>query len=62
MRPTNARTILFIPFLAIPQFDWIFKNWIRAFIQFSMIQVVAFAALFVFQRFVFVLPATNRQT
>lgn len=44
---------LFIPFLVIPQFDWIFKNWIRAFIQFSMIQVVAFAALFIFQRFVF---------
>lgn len=44
---------LFIPFLAVPQFSWVFTGWIRAFINFSMIQVFAFASLFVFHRFVF---------
>ena len=44
---------LVVPFLVIPQFDWIFKTWMRGFIMLSMIQVVAFASLFVFQRFVF---------
>jgi len=44
---------LFIPFLAVPQFDWIFKNWFRGFLYFSMVQPFAFASLFIFQRFVF---------
>ena len=44
---------LCIPFLAVPNFSWIFNGWIRSFIKYSMIQVVAFAALFIFQRFVF---------
>jgi hypothetical protein len=42
---------IFVPFLIVPHLDWLFTNWLKAFIQFAFIQVVAFAYLMVFERF-----------
>jgi len=44
---------IFVPFIIVPHLEWMFWNWLRAFIQFAFIQVVAFAYLMVFERFVF---------
>jgi hypothetical protein len=44
---------IFVPFLIVPHFEWMFWNWLKAFVQYAFIQVVAFAYLFVFERFVF---------
>jgi hypothetical protein len=49
---------IFVPFLIVPYFEWMFWNWFKAFIQFAFIQVVAFAYLFVFERFAFQLLTT----
>ncbi len=39
---------LFIPFVLVPSFEWMFWGWLKAFVQYSFMQVVAqlFIALF----------------
>lgn len=44
---------IFLPFFIVPKLDWLFWSWLKAFIQYSFIPVIAFAFLMVFERFVF---------
>jgi type IV secretory pathway VirB6-like protein len=39
---------IFIPFFIVPQMEWLFWGWLKAFIQYSFYPVVANAYLFVF--------------
>jgi len=39
---------IFIPFFIVPQMEWLFWNWLKAFIQYAFYPVVANAYLFVF--------------
>jgi hypothetical protein len=42
---------LFIPFFIVPTLEWLFWNWLRAFIQYSFMPVVANAFIYIFERF-----------
>ncbi len=42
---------LFIPFFIVPTLEWLFWNWLKSFVQYSFIPVVANAFIFVFQHF-----------
>ena len=42
---------LFIPFFIVPTLEWLFWNWLTAFIEYSFMPVVANAFIFVFERF-----------
>lgn len=42
---------LFVPFFIVPALEWIFWNWLKAFIQYAFMLVVANAFIFVFERF-----------
>ena len=42
---------LFVPFFIVPTLEWLFWNWLKAFIQYSFVPVVANAYIFVFERF-----------
>ena len=42
---------LFIPFFILPTMEWVFWNWLKSFIQYSFIPVVANAFIFIFERF-----------
>jgi type IV secretory pathway VirB6-like protein len=44
---------LFVPFFIVPKLDWLFWGWLRSFIQYSFVPVVAIAFLMVFEQFVF---------
>src|SRR5262245_21732434 len=44
---------IFVPFLIVPHLEFMFWSWLKAFIQFAFIQVVAFAYLMIFERFTF---------
>jgi hypothetical protein len=44
---------IFVPFFIVPKLDWLFWSWLKTFIQYSFIPVVAFAFLMIFERFVF---------
>jgi len=44
---------IFVPFFIVPKLDWLFWSWLKAFIQYSFIPVIAFAFLMIFERFVF---------
>ncbi len=44
---------IFVPFFIVPKLDWLFWSWLKAFIQYSFIPVVAFAFLMIFERFIF---------
>src|SRR5438093_9731803 len=44
---------IFVPFFLVPKLDWLFWGWLKAFIQYSFIPVVAIAFLMIFERFVF---------
>ena len=44
---------IFVPFFIVPKLDWLFWGWLKAFIQYSFIPVVAVAFLMVFERFIF---------
>jgi type IV secretory pathway VirB6-like protein len=44
---------IFVPFFIVPTLDWLFWSWLKTFIQYSFIPVVAFAFLMIFERFVF---------
>jgi len=56
---------IFVPFFIVPKLDFLFWNWLKAFLQYSFIPVVAIAFLMVFERFVFryvtTLPPTITQ-
>jgi type IV secretory pathway VirB6-like protein len=42
---------LFIPFFIVPALEWLFWGWLKSFVQYSFIPVVANAYIFVFERF-----------
>ena len=42
---------LFIPFFIVPTLEWLFWNWLKAFVQYSFMPVIANAFIFVFERF-----------
>ena len=42
---------LFIPFKIVPQMEWMFWGWFRAFLQFAFYQLIASAYVFVFGQF-----------
>jgi len=42
---------LFVPFFIVPRMDWLFWGWLKAFIQYSFMLVIANAFIFVFERF-----------
>src|SRR3954464_1504430 len=44
---------IFVPFFIVPKLDWLFWGWLKSFIQYSFIPVVAIAFLMIFERFVF---------
>jgi hypothetical protein len=44
---------IFVPFLIVPKLDWLFWSWLKAFIQYSFIPVVAIAFLMIFEQFVY---------
>src|ERR1700730_17206176 len=44
---------IFVPFFIVPKLDWLFWSWLKAFVQYSFIPVIAFAFLMIFERFIF---------
>lgn len=42
---------LFVPFFIVPTLEWLFWGWLKAFIQYSFMIVIANAFIFVFERF-----------
>jgi TrbL/VirB6 plasmid conjugal transfer protein len=56
---------IFVPFFVVPKLEWLFWGWLKSFIQYSFIPVVAIAFLMIFERFVFryvtTLPPTITQ-
>ena len=44
---------IFVPFFIVPKLDWLFWSWLKAFVQYSFVPVVAFAFLMVFEQFIF---------
>ena len=56
---------IFVSFFIVPKLDWLFWGWLRSFIQYSFIPVVAVAFLMIFERFVYryvtTLPPTITQ-
>ena len=44
---------IFVPFFIVPKLDWLFWGWLKSFIQYSFIPVVAIAFLMIFEQFVY---------
>lgn len=44
---------IFVPFMIVPRLDWLFWGWLKSFIQYSFVPVVAIAFLMVFEQFVY---------
>lgn len=44
---------IFVPFFIVPKLDWLFWGWLKAFVQYSFIPVVAIAFLMIFERFIY---------
>ncbi len=44
---------IFVPFFVVPKLEWLFWGWLKSFIQYSFIPVVAIAFLMIFELFVF---------
>jgi hypothetical protein len=42
---------LFVPFFIVPTLEWLFWNWLKAFIQYSFMLVIANAFIYVFEKF-----------
>jgi hypothetical protein len=42
---------LFVPFFIVPTLEWLFWGWLKAFVQYSFIPVIANAFIFIFERF-----------
>ena len=43
---------IFVPFFIVPKLEWLFWGWLKAFIQYSFVPVVAIAFLMSFEQFV----------
>ena len=46
----------------MPKLDWLFWGWLKSFIQYSFIPVVAIAFLMIFEQFIFRFVTTLPQT
>jgi hypothetical protein len=44
---------IFVPFFIVPKLEWLFWGWLKAFIQYSFVTVVAIAFLMIFEQFVY---------
>ena len=44
---------IFVPFFIVPKLEWLFWGWLKSFIQYSFIPVIAIAFLMIFEQFVF---------
>src|SRR6266498_4839209 len=44
---------IFVPFFVVPKLEWLFWGWLKSFIQYSFVPVVAIAVLMIFEQFVF---------
>lgn len=44
---------IFVPFILIPQLDWMFWGWVKSFLQYSFMPVIAFAYLMIGERFIY---------
>ena len=44
---------IFVPFFIVPKLDFLFWGWLKAFIQYSFVPVVAVAVLMIFEQFVY---------
>ncbi len=44
---------IFVPFFIVPKLDWLFWGWLKSFIQYSFIPVVAVAFLMIFEQFIY---------
>src|SRR5688500_3938070 len=44
---------IFVPFFIVPKLDWLFWGWLRSFIQYSFVPVVAIAFLMIFEQFIY---------
>ena len=42
---------IFVPFFIVPKLDWLFWGWLKSFIQYSFMIVIANAFIFVFEKF-----------
>lgn len=42
---------IFVPFFIVPTLEWLFWGWLKAFIQYSFMIVIANAFIYVFERF-----------
>ena len=42
---------LFVPFFIVPTLEWLFWNWLKSFIQYSFMLVIANAFIFIFEKF-----------
>lgn len=49
---------IFVPFFIVPKLDFLFWSWFKSFIQYSFVQVIAFAFLMVFEQFVYQFVST----
>jgi type IV secretory pathway VirB6-like protein len=56
---------IFVPFFIVPKLEWLFWGWLKSFIQYSFIPVVAIAFLMIFEQFIYryvtTLPPTITQ-
>jgi hypothetical protein len=53
---------IFVPFFVVPKLEWLFWGWLKSFIQYSFIPVVAIAFLMIFEQFVFRYVTTLQPT
>jgi len=44
---------IFVPFFIVPKLDFLFWGWLKSFLQYSFIPVVAIAFLMIFEQFIF---------
>jgi hypothetical protein len=44
---------IFVPFFIVPKLDWLFWGWLKSFVQYSFVPVVAIAFLMIFEQFVY---------
>ena len=44
---------IFVPFFIVPKLEWLFWGWLKAFIQYSFVPVVAIAFLMIFEQFIY---------
>src|SRR5258708_579585 len=42
---------LFVPFFIVPTLEWMFWGWLKAFVQYSFMLVIANAFIFIFEKF-----------